>query len=153
MEISNEMRARIFAAYIPCQVLYRTDTVTLKAVGITIDEDMVQVVTETGYVDWYSIDGHKLALHDLKNITDEHLVKCYHLYCEIAAYDYTQDYKDVLTCAKHWLDKEGMKPLITYTKLSDTLRSLGYDVGYQNIPSLIEARIAIDVTKTETDEN
>lgn len=74
-----------------------------------------------------------LLLKSISNITEEHLLVCYHTHSAIIAYDYTMDFKDALTCAKHWFNHGGIDDLEKFTLLTDYLRSEGYAVRWRDL--------------------
>lgn len=67
-----------------------------------------------------------LHLKDIKDITDEDLMKCYHLHSGIIGYDYTQDFGAPILMGRHWLTNGGLKDLQKYSVLVDYLRAKGY---------------------------
>lgn len=76
-----------------------------------------------------------ISLKPLSSISDEDLLKCYHIHSAIISYDYTMDFKPFLDMAKYWIEKEGNKPLYKYTELSDYLRGKGYAMPFMS-PSI-----------------
>ena len=67
----------------------------------------------------------QLLLRSVNQLTNEELVKCYHLHSGAIGYDYTQDWADVITCAKHWIAQDGINILLKYTCTSSYLLRIG----------------------------
>ena len=109
--ITAQTRAKIFAAYMPCQIKITTTGDFLELSGISFDQMDIQINGVYGD-DWWSLKNiYKLSLIPLSKITK----------------------KDAKAASK-----------LSLMQSCDFLRSKGYDCGYGNIPSLIEAGIAVE---------
>lgn len=120
-----ENKARFFAQYWGQKVIMHP--VLFKPIT------MYDVITNPDNGFERDIEKCWLELNSLSNITNEDLIKCYHLYSEICAYDYTMDFASVIDMARHVIKMEGYNWLTKYTKISDYLRSKGYALPYMQL--------------------
>jgi len=145
MNITNEIRARIFALYIGCEVVY-PDGYTVKIVGITEFEGMIQVL-KNDHTDWWNFDDAKLLLTPLDKITDEHRNE---LYSIISIDSFINDFTVngfLESFSPSIITKDGNRfcAEFYYTAL-DFLRAKGYALPYMGI-DLFTSGIAIDATE------
>lgn len=91
--------------------------------------------------DMIGIDAVWLNLKHLSSISDDDLIKCYHLHSALIGYDYTQDYAPTIHMARHWLKHDGINVFSKCGVLRDFARSLGYAVDWLNhsVQELMEA--------------
>lgn len=83
IEITNEFRARVFAAYMPCLAMYGTEG-PYAIQGVSLMEEMAIFEWDEDS-DWWNItDKTQLILTDLQNITDEDAIEV----AKIAGWDY-----------------------------------------------------------------
>lgn len=163
--VTNEMRAAIFAAYQNAKI--DTDTFVCRQVGISY-ENAELVLRATGGVISDAFIHHakdcKLLLYDLSDITEEICIKLSELlyeagggdwfgeedkgaivdFCKMIVGQYESDDKDFFEA--YDIEDFGNGKL-NIAAIIDYLRSEKYDCGYSNIPSLITAGIAIKLKR------
>lgn len=164
-KITNEMRERIFWTYAPKEILWN-DRVWSFA-GFQGNTHVKLLRSDScGY--FMPFDKCTLLLHELKNITDEHAVEVARVYSSnvidsvelntwkvvrenIKGFMYVHVISGASTVAFNidiahrvieTYDTGEACPANSMLPCFDTLRSLGYDCGYGDIPSLIAAGIA-----------
>ena len=151
--IKEELLPTIFGLYIGCELIApdpSEEQITRKGyltgihgeyqAEIQFIDDNNNVWEEPSYSGYNKVS---LLVKPTSGISDEDLIKCYHLHSSAIGYDYTQDFKDILTCAKHWLENGGKRDLLKYSICVDYLRANGYAVPYEyySVDQLTEAGI------------
>ena len=132
----------------PCKITDQyANGVQYDMVGISQYEGMLQAKMPSGDSDWWNIDICQLILTPLSEITDEHVLGVANI-----MYDGVADkinnrigYMMQVAGTKQFAQKLFATPLngSKYIAIIDYLRSKSYDLGHGQIPSLIEAGIAI----------
>ena len=154
--ISNELRARIFGMYLFSQFRYEGSACTRRVVG---GISRTWNVIDDADGEEYRIDKCKLFLRPLHLLTHEHAIAI----AKIAGYEDCEGtslrvdliggiyrcsidlYKMVVTDYRYSTDHIVDYPLDNTQKIIDFLRNNGYDMGYGEIESLIEAGVAISI--------
>ena len=166
--------AHVFAAYMGAKCKWtggRTWTSHVPGdlvhtlVGVDIYGFRVFMRSDVGVVMDYAIQaeyGHKLMLYSLKDITDKHVSELWALMSKDPDYNEAQGFgtkKEILLQYFYglngaWLHMQLLLCLSHTPHMVDYLRKHSYDVGYMDIPSLIDAGIAerIEVKKTIANE-
>lgn len=140
MNSSNEFLARVYGAYNTVTVKSQFGVHTL--FGVTTEGVYVSVGKERLFREF---QGSSLLLTPLSQISDEDAI-------EVAALMAcpNSSVKSKIEWGKYYIMQiirlNGTYSCLHLTKTIDYLRSKGYDAGYGEIPSLIEAGIAIDKT-------
>lgn len=145
-EITNEFRADAIMAYPNARMILEKSGRIIECKGVAIYQDDVLLYSKERI--WYhSCWPFKLLLKPLSKISDEDAMMCSGIIGEEIPDDYdlsSEEAKQAVKVFGQTLQKNlhkddgGVTP-----RLLDFLRSRGYDCGYQNIPSLVEAGIAI----------
>ena len=150
--IDLETKQRIFALHIGCEVVApdprdEQDSRNGYLTGISGENQVEIQYIEDGNVweepEYQPYDEVVLHLFDVQYIQDKHLIQCYHLHSSAIAYDYTQDFSDVLTMAKHWLKNGGYQDMFKCSKTVDYLRFVYYATPYQyhTVEDLVKAGV------------
>jgi len=144
VEITNELLAGVYGAYIGCGATHE-NSIDTKLVGWDVlSFKYGNPVLEGTWKHrddacrlWCYWDECKLLLTPLSEITDEDAI-------EVARLNRVETSCPELVGHSiiHWRVKNGFVREFN-AEMCDYLRSKGYDAGYLNIPSLIEAGIAI----------
>lgn len=135
MEYTNEFLARVYGAYYGCQYIDRVSNNRK-----SLEADIISEIHAFGKYKTY-----QLTLTPLSKITDEDAV-----YIAQSILGYSDGYHEYFVeTGKRYLSKNS-NYMDTDREVIDKLREWGYDCGYGDIPSLIEAGIAIDKTTLTT---
>lgn len=141
MEITNELLAAAFAAYIPCKAILDDCDAYMTGVDFAHEIAYYTNMAQETDVHWTELDKCKLQLHRLSDITDEHAIEVAELFGEgIEDWGMAHCIKYGKKIAKGigympspYLDK--------YMTLTDKLREWGYATKFRGI-DLIESGIA-----------
>lgn len=148
MEITNDIKAKVFAQYIGQDVAipknykfsgYRTDAPLAELIGVYDQSIKLQDINC-----FYPVQDFKLILKPISAITDEDKEYCYHRHSENCSYDYTQDYNGIKSAADHCF-KKNPKHLFYLSNQYQYLISKGYDLPHYLLggKTLHEAGLAI----------
>lgn len=157
--VTNEMLARIFGAYMPCKIII--DDTHRYLIGVDWGEGYISYgeLTESGEPDYdyladkCTIDKIQLILSPLSEISDEDAIEVAKIitYIPSARADNHIDLWSIdetyFYCAGENIPTTKQFINSLPTEAVDFLRSRSYDCGFANIPSLIEAGMAIKKTK------
>lgn len=133
-EINNENKEKFFALYwgqgVLCSLVYGDGW------GINSGTIKKHSSNDINYSKW-------LSLKSISKISDEDLLKIYHLHSASIGYDYTMDFKPPLEMAKHWMEKEEnwKKSVAKYSIVDHYLRSRGYALPWMGllVDEMVEA--------------
>lgn len=120
MENTIKNKARFFALYWGQKFKYRNE--------YGIFEDTIGNINFERQLD----EASYIPLKLISSITDEDLIKCYHLNSEATAYDYTQDFRTPLEMAKYCVEKEGDR-FYKFATIHDYLRFKGYALPFMGL--------------------
>ena len=147
--MDNKELMRVFAAYMPCKMKYDGYNPTLEVIGVLYAEGNLQVMDKTGHSDMWECNNYcKLILKHLSKITDEDAMEVAKILYDKYVSEEEEKYRIVTYAA---LGGDFIKTLyktpLTCDKIIsiiDFLRSRGYDCGHGQIPSLLEAGLAVE---------
>jgi hypothetical protein len=133
---SGKIKALFFAQYLGQKVFCLNENDRILSV---LPCDLTGTLRKRGY----------LSLRAIEKISDDELIKCYHLHSADIGYDYTQDFENVLTMAHHWISIDGYKVLLKYRSTSDYLRRIGILIPFiylneQNQPITLSCETIVE---------
>ena len=163
--LTNEERARIFAMYMPCDVMDLFNDSGGKFVGLDYNNNSVQVLHKAV---WHlNYDEVKLLLMPLSKITDEHAIEVAKLWHKGALFNMweidtrTQGYLELVNKTTKQIIRIWSTGSIDFqlvvgnetlfdnceavVEMIDCIRELGYAIPYKG-KSLFDLGIAIDKT-------
>lgn len=129
MELTNEMRDRIFSLYIGCDIKH-SDGSKSQLVGLSPYEGLAQVLNNSGD-DWWNYHDDKIILKPLSSISDENIIEI----AELAGIE-SGSTQQLIKEVKQWLfgyndgidtDSDNKS---NYLKVADFLRSKSYALPY-----------------------
>lgn len=137
-EITNEMRARIFAAYWGAEITIGDNgnvypLVQLNGNAVCVGKNKLKVDM------WWKIGHCRLILKPLSDISDEDAIYLFN----IVFPNMKHDKQSKINWGKYTVALSDKKHPVDY------LRSKGYDLGYGSIPSLIAANVAINKSQSK----
>ena len=155
--ITNDyLLSLIYGAYCGCLISHPCDHVPFQYRGVKMVDGFLHPVL---YGDWsggtnpnLSCDSHtdwddiKLMLKRPENISDEHALEL----CELAGYGGTHTVAIGKQLITEYTRKVSNVVGVDWFKVLDFLRRNAYDCGYDDIPSLIDAGVAIETQETFT---
>lgn len=128
MEINNKNKVSFFALYWGGNLVctHRETSITFGAYG---------TVNELTLSEQYQDNFKKscLQLKPLSQISDEDLLKCYHLHSSSIGYDYTMDFAPVDEMVNHWMEHGGNKDIQKNSLTVDYLRSKGHALPWMGL--------------------
>lgn len=149
MEITKELRCKAIAAYLDCKAEIGTTKVYLFGINSGEGELYSADLLEDGSIDHdalpdtlYVIEECTLLLTPLSKITNEHAIEVAKIYYAGSG-GWQQGKGIVLMMLGNHIGQIELNKMIA---IIDYLRSVGYDLGYGSIKSLIESGIAKDAT-------
>lgn len=92
-----------------------------------------------------------LELTPLEQISDEDLLKCYHLHSGAIGYDYTMDFAPTDEMINHWMSYNGEEDIKKCSLTVDYLRLKGYALPFNGIT--VEQQIKRGWVKLKNDPN
>lgn len=133
MQLTNEIKSKIFHLYCPCEVCIQIDNYGIrKMTGVKQSSPHLLVGVET-----LDIESCKLILTPISEITDEDAISAYDIeHPKNEASDL-----DKVESLKMWIETDAIG-----RDVADFLRSRGYALPYMGI-DLFETGIAIPKTK------
>lgn len=157
MEYSNEILFKVFTTYAGCEMILEKSGRIAKLCGVAFD-GMIISLYDGEDIRNYEYFPFKPILTPLSAITDEHADTCA-VFCGLHTEgNAIKRYSEAIIISNDTYDlqighngyiclrKNGQLYNMDMRKVIDKLREWGYDCGYGDIPSLIEAGIAIDKT-------
>lgn len=151
MEINKQLLSKIFSTYVGSKCKYVGERVWTREIagdlihilrGVNVKENKNFMESDMGLIVDYFTDSHKLILCPLPEITDTDAVQVAILASK-AVFE-----QDIFHGKAIVLDIHKNKPITTLhpktiISIIDFLRLREYDCGYGEIPSLIDAGIAV----------
>jgi hypothetical protein len=130
MNLQKE-KALFFAQYLGQKCNYFSVASNQKQDVVTVNGFIIDEISN--WITRFNRDPYTLLLRSVDQLTDKEKIQCYHLHSAAIAYDYTQDFADILTMANHWLKNDGIKSLFKYSWIKDYLRLIGIIVPFSYI--------------------
>jgi len=145
MEYTNEFLARVYGAYFWCNTaFFNSDTNCWESGSLNNPHNLVPKMTnDPEDEDRFDFNRRRLALTPLSEISDEDAIEVAKMFDASAPTSIFG--RKVISYITDMANKPGwFNPDFEKIRLAfDKLREWGYDCGYGEIPSLIDAGIAI----------